>query len=139
MGMDTDAKMSLLGDTGDADGSSAGGCAITKLPGVFNARLQYAGRFIRHMRREQPDRRITPAGVTTQFVVGAAGERDTQVLRLVSSLLSHGLLHHAHYSAFQPVTETPLTRARPDGRSPSIGARSRVFALPVDISPGAFR
>ena len=76
-------------------------------------RLQYAGRFIQMMRQEHPERRVAPAGVTTQFVVGAAGERDTQVLRLVSSLLSRGLLHHAHYSAFQPVTETPLESRAP--------------------------
>lgn len=81
-------------------------------------RLQYAGRFIQAMRLEHPDRRMTPAGVTTQFVVGAAGESDSHILRLVSGMLSQGLLHHAHYSAFQPVTDTPLEShaAAPEAR-----------------------
>jgi predicted DNA-binding helix-hairpin-helix protein len=45
---------------------------------------------------------------TTQFVVGAAGERDREILGIVARLERDRLLHHAHFSAFQPVAGTPL-------------------------------
>ena len=46
--------------------------------------------------------------VTTQFVVGAAGERDREILDVVARLERTALLHHAHFSAFQPVVGTPM-------------------------------
>jgi predicted DNA-binding helix-hairpin-helix protein len=48
------------------------------------------------------------AGTTTQFVVGAADERDREILGVVARLERARLLHHAHFSAFQPVAGTPL-------------------------------
>lgn len=62
-------------------------------------------------RLRDPERRPpggAPAGVTTQFVVGAAGERDRDTLALVSRLSRQGLLHHAHFSPFVPVRDTPM-------------------------------
>ena len=58
-------------------------------------------------RREEPGA-LPTAGVTTQFVVGAAGERDREILDVVARLERGRLLHHAHFSAFQPVAGTPL-------------------------------
>jgi predicted DNA-binding helix-hairpin-helix protein len=59
------------------------------------------------LRRREPGAAPT-AGTTTQFVVGAAGERDREILDLVARLEARRLLHHAHFSAFQPVAGTPL-------------------------------
>jgi predicted DNA-binding helix-hairpin-helix protein len=59
------------------------------------------------LRRREPDG-LPAAGTTTQFVVGAAGERDREILDLVARLERQRLLHHAHFSAFQPVAGTPL-------------------------------
>ena len=58
-------------------------------------------------RREEPGA-LQTAGTTTQFVVGAAGERDREILDVVAGLERQRLLHHAHFSAFQPVAGTPL-------------------------------
>jgi predicted DNA-binding helix-hairpin-helix protein len=58
-------------------------------------------------RREEPGGLHT-SGTTTQFVVGAAGERDREILDVVAGLERQRLLHHAHFSAFQPVAGTPL-------------------------------
>ena len=63
-------------------------------------KLEMAG----HLLRE----RGGAAGTTTQFVVGAAGERDREILGLVAKLERGRLLHHAHFSAFQPVVGTPF-------------------------------
>jgi len=63
-------------------------------------KLELAGRLLR-------DRGKT-AGTTTQFVVGAAGEKDREILSVVARLESERLLHHAHFSAFQPVVGTPM-------------------------------
>jgi predicted DNA-binding helix-hairpin-helix protein len=58
--------------------------------------------------------RLAPAGQSTQFVVGAAGEPDREILSTVSGLYSELNLRRAYYSAFQPVPGTPL-----DGREPT--------------------
>src|SRR4029450_12337603 len=80
--------------------------------------LELAGRLSRDGRLEgRPD---GPArmGTTTQFVVGAQGEQDREILGLVGRLEGQGLLHHAHFSAFQPVAGTPM-----EGLPPTPSAR----------------
>lgn len=49
-----------------------------------------------------------PAGQTTQFVVGAAGESDAEILGSVNNLYRNYGLRRAYFSAFQPIPETPL-------------------------------
>jgi predicted DNA-binding helix-hairpin-helix protein len=76
------------------------------LSGDLLPKLELAGRLYRQARDEGgPGPRGT---TTTQFVVGAVGERDSEVLRLVARLERQRLLHHAHFSAFQPVVGTPF-------------------------------
>jgi predicted DNA-binding helix-hairpin-helix protein len=71
-------------------------------------KLEQAGRLLREARRNPSPNGPRPAGTTTQFVVGAAGERDQEILALVARLEREELLHHAHFSAFQPVVGTPM-------------------------------
>jgi len=47
-------------------------------------------------------------GQTTQFVVGAAGETDREILLTTSRLYRELRLARAYFSAFQPVPGTPL-------------------------------
>jgi predicted DNA-binding helix-hairpin-helix protein len=75
--------------------------------------LERVGRIFREARASGRRWRFRPAGTTTQFVVGAAGERDTELLSLVARLERDRLLHHAHFSAFQPVIGTPMEGAAP--------------------------
>lgn len=57
---------------------------------------------------------LLPAGQTTQFMVGAAGESDAAILKTTSGLY-HGIgLKRVYFSAFQPVAGTPL-----EGMSPA--------------------
>jgi putative DNA modification/repair radical SAM protein len=53
------------------------------------------------------------AGLTTQFVVGAAGESDQGLLRLSAGLYRQLNLRRAYFSAFQPVRDTPLEDQSP--------------------------
>jgi predicted DNA-binding helix-hairpin-helix protein len=77
------------------------------LSGDLLPKLELAGRLSREARLERrPD--VARAGTTTQFVVGSQGETDRELLSLVSRLEGRGLLHHAHFSAFQPVAGTPM-------------------------------
>ncbi len=62
--------------------------------------------------------RLAPAGQTTQFVVGAAGEPDQEILSTTARLYRELDLRRAYFSAFQPVPGTPL-----DGREPTPGWR----------------
>jgi len=48
------------------------------------------------------------AGITTQFVVGAAHESDQEILGMSDQLYRDISLSRAYYSAFQPVPDTPL-------------------------------
>ena len=76
------------------------------LSGDLLPKLELAGRLYRQAREEGGP---GPRGsTTTQFVVGATGERDREVLGLVARLERQRLLHHAHFSAFQPVVGTPF-------------------------------
>ncbi len=69
-------------------------------------KLEYAGRLLA-ARRGVPGT-LPVSGATTQFVVGASGEHDREILAVVDRLERRRLLHHAHFSAFQPVVGTPL-------------------------------
>jgi predicted DNA-binding helix-hairpin-helix protein len=79
--------------------------------------LMLAGRLSREARLEGRAG-IAAAGTTTQFVVGAQGEQDREILNVVGGLERRGLLHHAHFSAFQPVAGTPM-----EGLPPTPAAR----------------
>ena len=87
-----------------------------------------------------PAGHAAPAGTTTQFVVGAQGERDREILGLVGRSRAAGLLHHAHFSAFQPVAGTPM-----EGLPPTPAAREcsplpgRAPAPPVRLPVGGAR
>ena len=77
-------------------------------------KLEHAGRLFleaRYARAEGQARRV--GSTTTQFVVGAAGERDREILSVVAGLERRRLLHHAHFSAFQPVVGTPFENLPP--------------------------
>lgn len=51
------------------------------------------------------------AGVTMQFVVGATADSDRAILTKAAEIHAAGGTHHAHFSAFRPIRDTPL-----DGR-----------------------
>jgi predicted DNA-binding helix-hairpin-helix protein len=48
------------------------------------------------------------AGMTMQFVVGATSESDQKLLGTVAELRAGGGVHHAHFSAFRPISDTPM-------------------------------
>lgn len=48
------------------------------------------------------------AGMTTQFVVGATPDTDRTILIAARDLYRQGGVHHAHFSAFRPIRETPM-------------------------------
>jgi predicted DNA-binding helix-hairpin-helix protein len=51
------------------------------------------------------------AGMTVQFVVGATGDTDQTLLSTITGLRAGGGLHHPHFSAFRPISNTPLESA----------------------------
>jgi predicted DNA-binding helix-hairpin-helix protein len=48
------------------------------------------------------------AGMTTQFVVGATPDTDRTLLTAARTLYRGGAVHHAHFSAFRPIRDTPM-------------------------------
>jgi predicted DNA-binding helix-hairpin-helix protein len=81
------------------------------LSGDLLPTLELAGRLSRESLLDPRPEGLRTAGTTTQFVVGAAGERDHEILHLVARLERQRLLHHAHFSSFQPVVGTPMEGA----------------------------
>jgi predicted DNA-binding helix-hairpin-helix protein len=51
------------------------------------------------------------AGMTMQFVVGATPDSDRTILDRVTGLYAGGGIHHAHFSAFRPIRDTPMESA----------------------------
>ncbi len=61
-----------------------------------------------HEIRQRRGPGILPSGHTTQFVVGASGESDEEILSTVEELYGELHLARAYYSAFRPLPDTPL-------------------------------
>jgi len=53
-------------------------------------------------------RGLKAVSTTTQFVVGATGESDREIVGTVGRLVREAHLGRAYYSAFHPVADTPL-------------------------------
>ncbi len=83
------------------------------------------------------DETLVPAGQTTQFVVGAAGETDLDILRTTGDLYREAGLRRVYYSAFRPVPDSRL-----EGQGPTPPLREhrlyqadwllRVYGLPFE-------
>jgi len=70
-----------------------------------------------HRARAHAPRRVS---VTTQFVVGAAGETDVELLATAARAYRQLELARVYYSAFSPVHDTPL-----EGHAPTPASRQR--------------
>ena len=81
------------------------------LAGDLRPALRYVGKMARETALGKTG--LLAGGVTTQFIVGASGESDMDVLTASHALHKEGFLRHAHFSAFRPVADTPM-----DGLSP---------------------
>lgn len=61
--------------------------------------------------------RFSPAGQSTQVIIGASNERDHEILRLSASLYNHSELKRVYYSGFVPVNDydhrLPQVKAAP--------------------------
>lgn len=63
------------------------------------------------LRREHPYEKL--AGTVTQFVVGAVGDTDHELLSMSNMLYRQAGLTRAYYSAFSPVVQTPFENLAP--------------------------
>jgi predicted DNA-binding helix-hairpin-helix protein len=52
------------------------------------------------------------AGMTMQLVVGATPDSDRTIIGKVSELYAGGGIHHAQFSAFRPIRDTPMEDVR---------------------------
>ncbi len=56
-------------------------------------------------------RRFAPAGQTTQMIIGATGETDQQIIAASEALYRRFVLKRVYYSAYIPVSDSPLLPA----------------------------
>jgi len=75
----------------------------------FSAELLSGLGKIARLNRKSP----LKAGITTQLVVGAAGETDREILDLSNKLYKGYKLWRVYYSAFMPIMDTPLGEMPP--------------------------
>ena len=50
--------------------------------------------------------------MTMQFVVGATPDSDRAIVGRIAGLYQRGGMHHAQFSAFRPITDTPMEGVR---------------------------
>lgn len=72
----------------------------------FEAELLRMIELAAQIRKDHPHKKL--ARTVTQFVVGAVGDTDLELLSLTSKLHAHMGLTRAYFSAFSPVLQTPL-------------------------------
>ncbi len=76
---------------------------------VFSEELVRPLKLIEAIRREQGG----GPGSTTQFVVGGADESDREILVTASQLIREARLARVYFSAFRPISDTPLENRPP--------------------------
>ena len=64
-----------------------------------------------HGKPREPLRPGGASGMTMQFVVGATPDTDRSLLGTITQLQADGGVHHPHFSAFRPISDTPLEGA----------------------------
>ena len=75
---------------------------------------QVRGLVLREREARKVGRPIDPlhpsgaSGMTMQFVVGATPDTDQTLVGTVAALSKGGGVHHPHFSAFRPITRTPM-------------------------------
>ena len=77
----------------------------------FERELLTMLRWAEEIRRKHPYEKL--AGTVTQFVVGAVGDTDQELLSLSSRLYREMGLTRAYYSGFSPVAQTPFENLTP--------------------------
>jgi predicted DNA-binding helix-hairpin-helix protein len=74
----------------------------------FDSELLAPLQWMHSIRQAAPGGRARRASSATQFVVGAAGESDLELLATTERLYRHAGLQRVYYSAFDPLPGTPL-------------------------------
>jgi predicted DNA-binding helix-hairpin-helix protein len=75
-------------------------------------RLRWAHAIRQRARAEAPG--LIRSSIVTQFVVGAVGDTDLELLGLTANLHRHAGLARAYYSRFNPVEQTPFENLPPE-------------------------
>lgn len=84
---------------------------------IFFDELLAPLKWAEEIRRTQPSHKGWNGkwpSLVTQFVVGAAGETDLELLTTTAYLYQHLRLARAYYSAFSPIPNTPLENHAPE-------------------------
>ncbi len=77
----------------------------------FTNELLQMIQWAQELRQHHPDQKL--ARTVTQFVVGAVGDTDVELLTLSQQLYQHLGLARAYYSAFHPISQTPFEDLAP--------------------------
>lgn len=72
-----------------------------------------------------PDKPFTPAGQSTQMIIGASGESDYQILATMQALYQQFDLKRVFFSAYVPLNEDPLLPAV--GTAPPLLREHRLY------------
>jgi predicted DNA-binding helix-hairpin-helix protein len=84
---------------------------------IFQEELWQPLKWVDELRRTQPSHQAWNGrwpSLTTQFVVGGAGESDLEILATTAHLTRQFNLKRAYFSAFNPISDTPLENLAPE-------------------------
>ncbi len=86
---------------------------LARLSGKKNLRLGILERMRWVKQIIAQNETLVPSGQTTQFVVGAAGETDSDILQTAGELYKENGLKRVYFSAFRPVSHSLLEGVEP--------------------------
>lgn len=115
---------------------------LSRKKDIFNGILERM-RWVKEMTDENG--KLAPSGQTTQFVVGAADESDRDILRTTAGLYDEVGLRRAYFSAFHPISRSPLAGHPPtpltrEHRLYQVDWLLRIYGFPlreVELAMGA--
>jgi predicted DNA-binding helix-hairpin-helix protein len=84
---------------------------------IFQEELWQPLKWVDELRQTQPAHQAWNGrwpSLTTQFVVGGAGESDLEILATTAHLTRQLSLKRAYFSAFNPISDTPLENLSPE-------------------------
>ncbi len=96
-------------------------------PSILSRMQQVHETIVRHKEERRKFKHIksfTPAGQSTQLIIGATPERDLQILRLCAFLYGKMRLRRVYYSAYIPVNDG---RQLPVARQPPLLREHRLY------------
>lgn len=91
---------------------------------IFKPMGQIASAIVEHKDNKLDKKKFSPAGQSTQMIVGATDDNDKKILKLTQYLYNRYSLKRVYFSAYVPTTKNPLI---PLVKNPPLNREHRLY------------